>query len=243
MWPLVAASPYGSGASGSCHCGWAPWLLRPTDTGRVKGSRRPLGHRGCRASPGQQVQGPSPLPVPPRTGYDRPRARHPRPRPKPRPGPCQRRLRAQAQAHPAAPAQGSERPLGPARPAAQPPAGGWRRMEPPGRSSTPTHLPPRQMADRKRKRRPRARRKCRSAGQWAAPPERRNEEDGAGSARRQLHRTRSKDGVSLKGQRTPSGSGPSSGWAAASPAWRSGGGGGRAGGRHPPWQSPHPTAV
>lgn len=78
----------------------------------------------------------------------------------------------------------------------------------PGRGSAPTHLPPRLMADRKRKRSLRARRKCGCGSQWAAPRERPNRTHGAGSASRPLHLARSKDGASLKGPHTPNERGP-----------------------------------
>lgn len=92
MWPLVAASPCGSGASGSCHCGWAPWLLGPADTGRAKGGHRGIG--GLQGLP--QRPGKGPLPGPPRAPPSSPPPARPGPRPMPRPGPCQRPARAQA---------------------------------------------------------------------------------------------------------------------------------------------------
>jgi len=65
MWPLAAASPCGSGASGSCHCGWAPWLLRPADTDGAKGGG--WSRRGCGALP----QPPKNAPEPPAPGLGR----------------------------------------------------------------------------------------------------------------------------------------------------------------------------
>lgn len=119
MWLLAAASPCGNGASGSCHCGWAPWLLRPADTDRATGTRRGTGafanglNTRCPRQPGQVLTAPGPTaPGPAQAGLR------------------QRPLGAQAppSAQPAAPAQGSERPRGPTRVAARPrraDGGGW----------------------------------------------------------------------------------------------------------------------
>lgn len=140
MWPLVAASPCGSAASGSCHCGWAPWLLGPADTGRARG-----GCRGCRVpAPEKARRRPRPSPSP---HHSLPQG--PAPAPRAAPGPAQR----------------SERPPSAAWPGAAPDGRMAADGAHPNRGGATTHLPPRKMADRKRKRRRGARRKCGGSGQ------------------------------------------------------------------------------
>lgn len=134
-----------------------------------KGYRRLSEHWACAACSRRLRRGPPLAPAPPEQA---PIARC---RPMPKPGPCQQPLRAQGQ--PKAPDQSPERPQGAARPAARSPASGWRWMKLPGRGSPRTHLPPRQMADRKRKRPPGARRK--RARQWAALRARTNRQPAA----------------------------------------------------------------
>lgn len=156
MWPLAAASPCGSGASGSCHCGWAPWLTGPADMGRAKGGRQT--RRGSGAAGHPPATGPETLPQSPchpGRAQNAPEPAGPGPCPCPGREPVSAPLRALAQpsAQPAAPRRSPSGPgaqPGPKHSPRRADGGGW---SPPGRSSTPTHLPPLQMADRKRKRR------------------------------------------------------------------------------------------
>lgn len=199
MWLLAAASPCGNGASGSCHCGWAPWLLRPADTDRATGTRRGTGafanglNTRCPRHPGQVLTAPGPTAPSPAQA-----------------GPRQRPLGARAppSAQPAASAQGSERPRGPTRIAARPrraDGGGWspRPRQRPNSPPAKANGRPEKEAEPPSTPEVRLRQPMGSSARTAQWEGRRR------SAWRQLHLARSKDGASLKGPHTPHARGPS----------------------------------
>lgn len=206
MWPLAAASPCGSGASGSCHCGWAPWLPGPADMGRAKDGRQT--RRGSGAAGHPPATGPETLPQSPchpGRAQNAPEPAGPGPCPCPGREPVSAPLRALAQpsAQPAAPRRSPSGPgaqPGPKHSPRRADGGGWR--FPAAAAPQLTYRRCKWPTGKGSGGAPELR-KCGSGDQWAGPWERPNRNDGGGRAWRRLHHAPSKDGGSLKRPRTP----------------------------------------